>query len=272
MLPLFPGLTPESDNGDNIARFWQPPSLIDRSLTNTDYTLSDTISPQIKPEQLNNTYLPQLTVPIRKMPSKGDNVKQKRVGPLKRPEAAKSHSSKSKAKISAVSMTLSSSEITKALSVIRTFEPDDIPSVVKLLTRKKVLKIPIAEPKKPQSKSSTKTKAKNNPTMPATKQTEDINPTLTLNSLSIPALNQQVNSATANFPKDSLFVSKSDATSRPLSSLLPNNAKTLSGLNSAIMAKNCRCRMKAMKVCRMCGAFCHDDCITAAQLCSMCVN
>lgn len=271
MLPLFPGLTPESDNSDNIAQFWQPPSLIDRSLTNTSYTQSETISPQITPEQLNSTFLPQLTVPIRKLSMKADNQKQKRVGALHRSEAAKSISSKAKSKISAVSTVLTIEEINNALSVLRTSEPEDIPSVVKLLTRKKVLKLPAAEPKKSHSKSTSKSKHKNNPTMPMSKQTEDINPALTLNSLSIPALNQQVNSATANIPKD-LYTSKSEVASRPLTSLLPSNAKTVSGINNAILTKSCVCRLKAMKVCRMCGAFCHDDCITAAQLCSMCVS
>jgi len=271
MLPLFPGLTPESDNSDNIARFWQPPSLIDRSLTNTSYSESETIPQQIKPQQLNSTYLPQLTVPIRKISLKGENVKQKRLGPLHRSEAAKSISSKSKSKISAVSMMLTTEEINNALCVIRTSEPEDIPSVVKLLTRKKVLKVPVAELKKAQSKSSSKSKHKNNPVTVTSKQTEDINPALTLNSLSIPALNQQVSSATASIPKDS-YTSKSEVTSRPLTSLLPSNAKTVSGLNNALMNKSCVCRLKAMKVCRMCGAFCHDDCITAAQLCSTCVN
>lgn len=264
MLPLFPGLTPESDNGDNIARFWQPPSLVDRSLTNTDNL---PLSAHLRPEKLNSTFLPQLTVPIKKLQGKSDLNKQKRVSSLQRSEAAKSLSSKAKAKISAVSMVLHAAEVSKALTALRTSEPEDILPVVKLLTKKKDLKIPVNV--KP-SKSNVKSKHKNNPTTPISKRIEDINPALTLNSLGVP-VSQQASNAMVNFPKDPLFLSKSDSSSRPLSSLLPSNAKTVSGL-TALIPKNCGCQLKAMKVCRMCGAFCHDDCITAAQLCTMCVN
>ena len=33
---------------------------------------------------------------------------------------------------------------------------------------------------------------------------------------------------------------------------------------------NCDCHLKAMIMCTRCGAFCHDDCISASQLCITC--
>lgn len=266
MLPLFPGLTPESDNPSNVLQCWQPPSLVDRSLTNTGHTQADNVTASFKTDPLNNSLMPQLTVPVKKLEanvlSKASKAKHKqmRVGPLQRSEAAKSLTNKAKAKISAVSVVLSASEATNALSAIRTSEPPEMVPVTKLLTRKKNIKIPIAE-----QTSTSKAKAKNISSTPVLKRTEEINPDFTLNSLSVNPPNQVSNNTTINFPKEPLFKSSNDAVSRPLASLLPSN------LNS-LMPKNCRCRMKAMKVCRMCGAFCHDDCITNTQLCATCVN
>lgn len=42
--------------------------------------------------------------------------------------------------------------------------------------------------------------------------------------------------------------------------------------NRSMLLKSCSCRLKAMEVCRKCGAFCHDDCISTAQLCNACVS
>lgn len=273
MLPLFPGLTPESDNPSNVLQCWQPPSLVDRSLTNTGHTQADNVTMTSKSDQFNNAFMPQLTVPVKKLEASALNLtskpkhKQTRVGPLQRSEAAKSLTNKAKAKISAVSIILSASEATNALSAIRTSEPPDMVPATKLLTRKKIIKIPIAEPP-----LTTKAKPKNISSTPVLKRTEEINPDFTLNSLSVNPPNQVSNNTSINFPKEPIFKSSNDSVSRPLASLLPSNANTITSSLNSLMPKNCRCRMKAMKVCRMCGAFCHDDCITNTQLCATCVN
>ena len=49
----------------------------------------------------------------------------------------------------------------------------------------------------------------------------------------------------------------------PLLPKPPSMAQT--GLNSV------SCNMKAMVVCKSCGAFCHDDCISATKLCVTCL-
>ncbi|XP_063779739.1 putative Polycomb group protein ASXL3 isoform X1 [Pseudophryne corroboree] len=69
--------------------------------------------------------------------------------------------------------------------------------------------------------------------------------------------------------------------------ILGSNPKPASGLgsqNTAIPAQNfadsssadelelkCSCRLKAMIVCKGCGAFCHDDCIGPSKLCVACL-
>ncbi|CAH2285080.1 Polycomb group ASXL3 isoform X2 [Pelobates cultripes] len=69
--------------------------------------------------------------------------------------------------------------------------------------------------------------------------------------------------------------------------ILGSNSKPVSGLgsqNSAMPAQTfadsssadelelkCSCRLKAMIVCKGCGAFCHDDCIGPSKLCVACL-
>ncbi|XP_018123459.1 putative Polycomb group protein ASXL3 isoform X1 [Xenopus laevis] len=69
--------------------------------------------------------------------------------------------------------------------------------------------------------------------------------------------------------------------------ILGSNAKSASGLssqNTSIPVQNfadsssadelelkCSCRLKAMIVCKGCGAFCHDDCIGPSKLCVACL-
>lgn len=36
-------------------------------------------------------------------------------------------------------------------------------------------------------------------------------------------------------------------------------------------SNSCACSLNAMVICQQCGAFCHDDCISASKLCVSCV-
>uniref|UniRef100_A0A0K8UWN6 Polycomb protein Asx n=1 Tax=Bactrocera latifrons TaxID=174628 RepID=A0A0K8UWN6_BACLA len=36
-------------------------------------------------------------------------------------------------------------------------------------------------------------------------------------------------------------------------------------------ADNCACSLNAMVICQQCGAFCHDDCMSASKVCVSCV-
>lgn len=50
----------------------------------------------------------------------------------------------------------------------------------------------------------------------------------------------------------------------------PNKAFT-EGSNMEDVQSKCYCRLKAMIVCKGCGAFCHDDCIGPSKLCVSCL-
>lgn len=36
-------------------------------------------------------------------------------------------------------------------------------------------------------------------------------------------------------------------------------------------ADNCACSLNAMVICQQCGAFCHNDCMSASKVCVSCV-
>jgi hypothetical protein len=43
------------------------------------------------------------------------------------------------------------------------------------------------------------------------------------------------------------------------------------GPSAAATAASCLCNMKALVACQSCGAYCHDDCISANRLCFTCL-
>ncbi|XP_071485689.1 uncharacterized protein [Diadema antillarum] len=53
------------------------------------------------------------------------------------------------------------------------------------------------------------------------------------------------------------------------SSLLPSGGKD--SPEGATLAGKCTCRLKAMVMCKGCGAFCHNDCIGPSNLCVSCL-
>ncbi len=72
----------------------------------------------------------------------------------------------------------------------------------------------------------------------------------------------------------SLQLVPSSAASGAISSLLgvtqANQGE--SGAGQATPSINCACSLKAMVLCKKCGAFCHDDCIGPSKLCVTCLQ
>lgn len=59
----------------------------------------------------------------------------------------------------------------------------------------------------------------------------------------------------------------SSSPSGSTSSSLGENASPSPGSSG-----NCACSLNAMVICQQCGAFCHDDCISASKLCISCIR
>lgn len=57
---------------------------------------------------------------------------------------------------------------------------------------------------------------------------------------------------------------------RPASVGGPRPPDYLGGLTA--QDNTCACSLKAMIVCAKCGAFCHNDCVTASRLCITCCD
>ena len=58
----------------------------------------------------------------------------------------------------------------------------------------------------------------------------------------------------------------SQLNNQSMNTLLPDN-----GDNMETMASKCTCRLKAMVICKGCGAFCHGDCVGPSSLCVACL-
>ena len=58
----------------------------------------------------------------------------------------------------------------------------------------------------------------------------------------------------------------SQLNNQSMNTLLPDN-----GDNMETMANKCTCRLKAMVICKGCGAFCHGDCVGPSSLCVACL-
>ena len=153
---------------------------------------------------------------------------------------------------------------TEALKAIRTCAPDNMLTASTIYTRKRTLKIPESASDEWLTKESTTT-----PLLSASilnNDTVDLRAPATLIKQRPPsraAMQKQV----ADRENSSRRSTSSTSTKGSIPSTVASK-----GFSRSMLLKSCSCRLKAMVVCKKCGAFCHDDCISAAQLCSACVN
>lgn len=207
-----------------------------------------------------------LTVPLKKLPS---HCLPKRVTESRRSEAAKQLRANSNARPSRprsipIFRMVTVATATEALKAIRTCAPDNILTASTIYTRKRTLKIPESASDEWLTKESTTT-----PLLSASilnNDTVDLRAPATLIKQRPPsraAMQKQV--------ADRENSSRRSTSSTSTKGSIPNTVAS-KGFSRSMLLKSCSCRLKAMEVCKKCGAFCHDDCISAAQLCSACVN
>ncbi|XP_015755472.1 PREDICTED: putative Polycomb group protein ASXL2 [Acropora digitifera] len=207
-----------------------------------------------------------LTVPLKKLPS---HCLPKRVTESRRSEAAKQLRANSNARPSRprsipIFRMVTVATATEALKAIRTCAPDNMLTASTIYTRKRTLKIPESASDEWLTKESTTT-----PLLSASilnNDTVDLRAPATLIKQRPPsraAMQKQV----ADRENSSRRSTSSTSTKGSIPSTVASK-----GFSRSMLLKSCSCRLKAMEVCKKCGAFCHDDCISAAQLCSACVN
>ena len=75
------------------------------------------------------------------------------------------------------------------------------------------------------------------------------------------------------YPKAPVIV-MSSASDTPLIRVAPQPQPQLVQMSDVMFYPgpgNCGCNLKAMLMCKQCGAFCHDDCISPSRLCVTCL-
>ncbi|XP_032242340.2 putative Polycomb group protein ASXL2 [Nematostella vectensis] len=260
----FTGLFP-----DNLTLPWKPadPNEIDTTATKAEAL----VSPGKATKRVRNNLTQPLTVPVHKLPSQVAKGRYSGTKAVRVSASRKSDAAKRLEKANAVSIVLTKTQAIEALTAIRTTEPTDMVTAEAFLTRKRAVREPAIQV---QSRASALNQRKTT-TCTETSKTEANNPAMSSNSLSESQASVASRAVANPLPptKSRKELSKTSV-SKSISSLMGSSSMaTIVTKNfKGTIPKNCVCRMKAMKVCRMCGAFCHDDCITAAHLCSTCVN
>lgn len=210
-----------------------------------------------------------LTVPVKKLPP--HCLPKQRVSESRRSEAAKQLRANAKAGPSRprsipIYRMVTVAVANEALKAVRTCAPDNMLTTSTVYSRKRTIKTPCNETASDGSSMESSATSLSNASV-FTHEAVDLPKPATL-------IKQRPPSRAA---MRSQAASKENSTRRGsatagVSKGFSVNSVTSKAFSRSMLLKNCSCRLKAMEICRKCGAFCHDDCITAAQLCNACVN
>ncbi|XP_068679402.1 putative Polycomb group protein ASXL2 [Montipora capricornis] len=226
-------------------------------------------SSQKDPNQSRSTYNPSgsLSVPLKKLPS---HCLPKRVSESRRSEAARQLRANPNARPSRprsipIFRMVTVAVATEALKAVRTCAPDNMLTASTVYSRKRTIKIP---------------EAASDDLLPKLSSAAPVSSVSILNNDSVDLRTPAT--LIKERPPSRAAMQKQAAVMENLSSRRPSSGSgakgfaastiTAKGFSRTMLLKSCSCRLKAMEVCKKCGAFCHDDCISAAQLCSACVN
>ena len=225
-----------------------------------------------KSPRITSAMIQPLTVPVQKLPP---NCLPKRVTESRRSEAAKqlrANARPSRPRSIPIFRMVTVAVATEALKAIRTSAPPNMLTATTAYAKKRTIKTPCSEAGSDSSlsKESSSTTISN-----ASILSNDAVELRTPASLIKPrppsraAMRQQAAATGANKQNLTQKGASTGSASKPS---FPSTVVSAKNFNRSILLKNCSCRLKAMEVCRKCGAFCHDDCISTAQLCNACVS
>lgn len=222
-----------------------------------------------KSARISSAMIQPLTVPVKKLPP--HCLPKQRVSESRRSEAAKQLRANAKAGPSRprsipIYRMVTVAVANEALKAVRTCAPDNMLTTSTVYSRKRTIKTPCSETASDGSSMESSATSLSNASV-FTHEAVDLPKPATL-------IKQRPPSRAA---MRSQAASKENSTRRGsatagVSKGFSVNSVTSKAFSRSMLLKNCSCRLKAMEICRKCGAFCHDDCITAAQLCNACVN
>ena len=199
--------------------------------------------------------------------------KQQKVTASRRSEAAKQLSREyaQSSRLSVVVMNLvTAADATSAVSAVRTEAPTNITSAKLLYTKKHTIKPPC----EPVASEGTPGIQQAHLPLPFSARPQMLNefglphaPGSIPRTISRTSMLKASQSSTQAGNKARGKPRVASTISTPVTATV-----TLKNFGKSVLLRNCSCSLRAMLVCRSCGAFCHHDCITAAQLCGACVN
>lgn len=210
-----------------------------------------------------------LTVPVQKLPS---HCLPKRVTESRRSEAAKqlrANARPPRQRSIPIFRMITVAVATEALKAVTTSAPPNMLTASTAYAKKRTIKTPCSEA---GSNSSLSMDSSATSISSASILSNDGVELRSPSSLIKPrppsraAMRQQAAANRENLTRRGAVsgsASKSGSTSTVVSA---------KNFNRSMLLKSCSCRLKAMEICRKCGAFCHDDCINTAQLCNACVS
>lgn len=216
---------------------------------------------QLKSPRMSSAMIQPLTVPVQKLPT---HCLPKRVTESRRSEAAKqlrSNARTSRSRSIPIYKMVTVAHATEALKAVRTCAPPSMLTASTVYAKKRTIKTPCNE-------ASTSAASISTPSILSHDAVELRAPASLIKPRppSRAAMRQQV---AANREE---LTRRRSASGTATKSGFTSSTVSAKNFNRSMLLKSCSCRLKAMEVCRKCGAFCHDDCISAAQLCNSCVS
>ena len=209
-----------------------------------------------------------LTVPVQKLAP--HCLWRARVSPSRRSDAAnklRANAAPQRQRSNTSFRIVTVAVATEALKAVRTFAPPNMLTASTAFSRKRTIKTPCSELSADSVTLTESSAIGLQSVQQLSCDTLDFRSPASLIRQRPPsraAMRQQA----AN--KDSLF--RRNAVTSNSTAGSSTSIVTSKSYSKSMLLKSCSCRLRAMEICLKCGAFCHDDCISAAKLCSACVN
>lgn len=210
-----------------------------------------------------------LTVPVQKLPA---HCLPKRVTESRRSEAAKqlrANARTSRPRSIPIYKMVTVAVATEALKAVRTCAPPSMLTASTVYAKKRTIKTPCSEASTDSALSrETSAASISTPSILSHDAVELRAPASLIKPRppSRAAMRQQVAANREDLTR------RGSASGTATRGGFTSTTVSAKNFNRSMLLKSCSCRLKAMEVCRKCGAFCHDDCISAAQLCNSCVS
>lgn len=248
------------------------PNLSPRSTITAGHKDPNFGRPQYTPAKsprITSAMIQPLTVPVQKLPS---HCLPKRVTESRRSEAAKqlrANARPPRQRSIPIFRMVTVAVATEALKAVRTSAPPNMLTATTVYAKKRTIKTPCSEAGSDGSLSRESSATSISSASILSNDGVELRSPASLIKPRPPSRAAMRQQAAAN--RENL-TRRGAVTGNASKSGFTSTVVSTKNFNRSMLLKSCSCRLKAMEVCRKCGAFCHDDCISTAQLCNACVS